>query len=131
MSPGAMPPRTIAWLVHAYTSIGLVCAAVMAALIVRGGDTSFRWAFGLMILATVIDATDGRLARRVKVRDVLPQFDGSVLDNVIDFQTYTALPLLLIWRADLLGGDLGWVLLLPLVSSACGFSPAHAKTGDG
>ena len=104
---------------------------MIAALIVRGDDTSCRWAFALMILATAIDATDGRLARRVNVRDVLPEFDGSVLDNLIDFQTYTALPLLLVWRTGLLGGNLDWVLLLPLVSSAWGFSHTHAKTADG
>ena len=33
-----------AWLVHLYTALGLVCAAGMAVLIVRGGDASFRWA---------------------------------------------------------------------------------------
>ena len=47
-----------AWLVHAYTALGLVCAAAMAALIVIGGDDAFRAVFVLMVAATVIDATD-------------------------------------------------------------------------
>ncbi len=120
-----------AWLVHLYTAMGLVCAAGMAVLIVRGGDASFRGAFFLMMLATAIDATDGWLARRARVKDVLPGFDGGALDNLIDFQTYVTLPLLLLWRADSLPGSLAWLLLLPLLAAAYGFSQVNVKTADG
>lgn len=120
-----------AWLVHLYTGMGLVCAAGIAVLIVRGGDQAFRLAFMLMMVATAIDATDGWFARRAKVKDVLPGFDGRALDDLIDFHTYTTLPLLLIWRADILPGPLAWILLLPLLASAYGFSQVNAKTDDG
>jgi phosphatidylcholine synthase len=120
-----------AWLVHLYTGLGLVCAAAIAVLIVRGGDHEFRLAFFLMMVATLIDATDGWFARRARVKEVLPQFDGGALDNLIDFHTYTSLPLLLIWRADLLPGSLALVLLLPLLASGYGFSQTNAKTDDG
>ena len=123
--------KIFAWLVHLYTAMGLVCAALIAVLIVRGGDQSFRWSFILMLLATAIDATDGWLARRAHVKEVLPEFDGAALDNLIDFLTYTSLPLLLLWRADVLPGALQWLLLLPLLASAYGFSQLHAKTLDG
>jgi phosphatidylcholine synthase len=123
--------KTLAWLAHLYTAMGLVCAAGMAVLIVRGGDESFRWAFFLMMTATAIDATDGWLARKARVKDVLAGFDGTALDNLVDFHTYTSLPLLLLWRADALPGSLAWLLLLPILSSAYGFSQVHAKTADG
>ena len=123
--------KLLAWLVHLYTALGLVCAAGMAVLIVRGGDVSFRRAFFLMMLATAIDATDGWLARKARVKQVLPGFDGAALDNIIDFQTYTAMPLMLLWRADVLPGDLAWLLLLPLLASAYGFSQVNAKAPDG
>jgi phosphatidylcholine synthase len=123
--------KALAWAAHAYTSLGLVAAAGMAVLIVHGGDRSFRWAFALMMAATAIDATDGWLARRARVKEVLPGFDGRALDDVIDFQTYAALPLLLLWRAGTLPGELAWLLLLPLLSSAYGFSQVQAKTNDG
>ena len=123
--------KLLAWLVHLYTALGLVCAAGMAVLIVRGGDASFRGAFLLMMLATAIDATDGWLARRARVKEVLPGFDGRALDDVIDFHTYTSMPLLLLWRADILPGSLAWLLLLPLLSSAYGFSQVNVKTPDG
>ena len=129
-----VPPKTrvaFAWLAHLYTAMGFVCAAGIAVLIVRGGDESFRWAFLLMMIATAIDATDGWLARRARVKEVLPGFDGSALDNLIDFHTYTSLPLLLLWRADALPGAAAWLLLLPLLASGYGFSQVNAKTDDG
>jgi phosphatidylcholine synthase len=123
--------KTLAWLVHLYTAMGLVCAAGMAVLIVRGDDASFRLAFLLMMLATAVDATDGWLARKARVKETLPGFDGAALDNLIDFQTYTTLPLLLVWRAGVLPGQLAWLLLLPLLASAYGFSQVNVKTADG
>jgi len=94
-----MAARLAAWLVHCYTAAGLVAAAGMAVLIVRGGDQSFRWAFVLMVTATVIDSTDGWLARKARVKEVLPEFDGRTLDDLTDFHTYTSMPLFLMWRA--------------------------------
>jgi phosphatidylcholine synthase len=123
--------KLFAWLVHLYTALGFVCAAAIAVLVVIGGDESFRWAFFLMMIATAIDATDGWLARRAHVKEVLPRFDGAALDNLIDFHTYTSLPLLLLWRADVLPGAAAWLLLLPLLASAYGFSQVNAKTDDG
>ena len=120
-----------AWLAHLYTALGLVCAAGIAVLIVRGDDSSLRTAFLLMMIATAIDATDGWLARKASVKKVLPGFDGSALDNLIDFHTYTSLPLLLVWRAGVLTDGLAWLLLLPLLASAYGFSQVNAKTDDG
>jgi phosphatidylcholine synthase len=124
--------RTLsAWLVHLYTAMGFVCAAGIAVLIVRGGDASFRSAFFLMMIATAIDATDGWLARRADVKNVLPRFDGRALDDLIDFHTYSSLPLLLVWRAGVLPDGLAWLLLLPLLASAYGFSQVDAKTDEG
>jgi phosphatidylcholine synthase len=125
-----MLAKTLAWSAHAYTATGLVCAAAMVPLIVQGGDQAFRLAFLLMAAATVIDATDGWLARKVRVAEILPGFDGRRLDDLIDFQTYTCLPLALIWRADLLTAPLQPWLLAPLVASAYGFSQVGAKTDD-
>ena len=126
-----MTPRILAWLVHAYTAAGLVAAAGMAVLIARGGDESFRGAFLLMVVATAIDSTDGWLARKARVKEVLPGFDGRTLDDLTDFHTYTSMPLFLIWRAEILPGALAWLLLLPLLASAYGFSRSDAKTDDG
>jgi phosphatidylcholine synthase len=122
--------KILAWSVHCYTALGLVAAAAIAVFIVRGDEQSFGWAIALMIFATFIDSTDGWLARRARVEAVLPQFDGRRLDDIIDFQTYTSLPILFIWRAKILPDHLSWLLLVPLLASLYGFSQANAKTED-
>src|SRR5437762_1265774 len=110
-----MKARALAWGVHFFTSFGLIAAAGIAVLIVKGGDDSFRAAFALMWIATSIDALDGTLARLARVHVVLPEFDGRRLDDLIDFQTYTSLPLLLIWRAGILPDGWSALLLFPLL----------------
>ena len=122
--------KLLAWCVHLYTASGLVAAAGMAFFIVRGDTEAFRWTIALMIVATFIDATDGTLARRWRVKEILPGFDGRKLDDIVDFQTYTSLPLLFIWRTGVLPEHLSWWLLLPLLASAYGFSQSDAKTED-
>jgi phosphatidylcholine synthase len=123
--------RLLAWCVHLYTALGLACASGMAVLILQGDDASFLGAFWLMILATLIDATDGTLARMIHIKEVLPGFDGRRLDDIVDFLTYVALPLLLIWQAGLVPEGLAWCLVLPLLASAYGFCQVSAKTDDG
>lgn len=121
----------LAWSVHLYTGLGLVAAAMMVVNIFRGDPDSIQAAFAWMLLACAIDGTDGFLARRFEVKKVVPQFDGRKLDDLVDFHTYTTIPLLLIWRAGLLPpGMEGW-LLLPLLASAYGFCQVEAKTADG
>jgi phosphatidylcholine synthase len=111
--------------------MGLVMAAGIALLIIRGDEQAFYCAFTLMLVATLIDATDGWLARCAKVKELLPNFDGRRLDDIIDFQTYTSLPLLLLWRAEILPKGSEALLLLPLIASAYGFCQTSAKTDDG
>lgn len=123
--------KLLGWCVHAYTALGLVAAAGIAVAIIDGQPAGYRLAFVLMLVATLIDATDGALARAVRVKEVLPGFDGRRLDDLIDFQTYTSLPLLLIWCAELIPSAYQAWLLVPLLASAYGFCQVHAKTADG
>ena len=83
--------KVLAWCVHGYTALGLVAAAWIAVLIFDDQPASYRYAFLLMLIATIIDATDGTLARAIKIKEVLPHFDGRRLDDLIDFQTYTSI----------------------------------------
>jgi phosphatidylcholine synthase len=128
--PGRLA-RVLAWSVHFYTALGLVAAAAIAVLLVQGGPAAIRGSFVLMLVATLIDATDGTLARWINIKKVLPQFDGRRLDDLTDFLTYTFLPLLLVWRARLLPAGWDWILLVPLLASAYGFCQADVKTDDG
>ena len=122
--------KLLCWLVHLYTALGLVAAAGMAVLILRGDAAVVRDVFALMLVATVIDSSDGVLARRARVKEFLPGFDGRRLDDLIDFLTYAVLPLLLLYRLDIPHGFTAW-LLCPLLASAYGFCQSSIKTDDG
>ncbi len=123
--------QAMAWGIHFYTALGLVLSAAIAVLLYEGGPNAFRLSFVLMAVATIIDATDGTLARKIRIKEVLPNFDGRKLDDITDFLTYTTLPLLLIWRAGLLPVGTEWCLVFPLLASAYGFCQCEAKTADG
>jgi phosphatidylcholine synthase len=123
--------RAAAWAVHAYTASGLVLAGLAAVLVVDGSPDALRRALLLLALATAVDASDGWLARRAGVAARLPGFDGRRLDDIVDFHTYTSVPLLLVWRSGVLPDAQAAWLLLPLLASAYGFAQADAKTPDG
>lgn len=129
--PHGLAIRLVAWAVHALTAAGLALAAFATIMIVRGDDASLRAALLALLVATVIDAVDGSLARSARVVDVLPGIDGRTLDDIVDFHTYTSVPLFLLWRIDALPSAWSWLLLAPLLASAYGFSRTHAKTPDG
>src|SRR6188472_3836869 len=74
--------RFLGWCVHAYTGLGLVCAALIVVLLFRGGHDAFRLSMLIMFVATLIDATDGTLARLVHIKKAVPSFDGRRLDDL-------------------------------------------------
>jgi len=121
--------RRRAWGVHLYTGSGAVLA--LLALDAIGRD-AFGAAFTWMAIAMFIDCTDGTLARRARVKQVLPQFDGSKLDDIIDYLNYVLVPVVLVVRAGLLPGHAFALLVasLPLLASGYGFCQAAAKTPD-
>jgi phosphatidylcholine synthase len=86
----------------------------------------FRAAFMYLVVATFVDATDGLLARTLKVKERLPHFDGARLDDIVDYLTYVFVPVLIVWQANLVPVvfPIGAAMLL---SSAYGFSHAHSK----
>lgn len=115
----------MAWLAHLYTAsgAGMALAAVLA---LEAGDlrATFLW----LVLATVVDATDGVLARALQVKARLPWFDGATLDNIVDFLTYVFVPALIVVKAGLVPPGLALPIgAAMLVASGYGFSRADAK----
>ena len=94
-------------------------------------DGRFRAAFLWMIAATIVDGTDGALARLARVKEATPSFDGARLDDIVDYLTFVFLPILLLYQAGHLPP--GWGLAVSagvLLSSGYGFASADAKTSD-
>ena len=117
-----------AWLVHLYTASGFVLAFLAAQSAI---DHDFRTAFLYLAAQVFVDATDGMLARAVRVSERLPWFSGSKLDDLVDYLTYVFVPALIVWRALLVVDP--WTNVVPwamLLSSGYGFSHMKAKTSD-
>lgn len=90
-------------------------------------DGYFQEALWILAAAVLIDSIDGSLARITDVDTYAPAIDGALLDNIIDFITWTMAPLLWIYatmRIPL------WVLLICAISSGFGFTNKRAKTPD-
>ena len=117
------------WCVHAYTTTGVVLAMLVVMAAWEGDTTRALW---LGLIALIIDGTDGMLARWVDVHRHLPGFDGALLDNIVDYLTYTFAPMFLLWSGGFLGTGFTATLLavIPLVASAYQFCRADAKTDD-
>jgi len=78
-----------------------------------------------------IDATDGWLARRLRVAERLPWFDGAKLDDIVDYLSYAFIPALVVWRVPLVPAAVALpVAAAILLSSAFGFNRRDAKTAD-
>ena len=125
-----MKRRVIAaWAVHLYTASGAVLGFLGLEAI---AGRHYGWAFLWMAVATLIDATDGTLARRARVKQVLPHFDGARLDDIVDYLNYVVVPVVLVYDAGLIPhGAVGLaVASFPLLASAYGFCQLAAKTDD-
>jgi phosphatidylcholine synthase len=118
----------LAWLVHLYTALGAI-VAFFAILLIE--QSRFEHAFWLMALSVAIDASDGTLARAARVKELIPEFDGDRLEDIVDYANYVIVPSLFLLRADLLPQqDSLWLAALPLIASAYGFCQKEAKTAD-
>ncbi len=115
------------WVAHVYTATGTVWALLATAMTFAH---NFRAAFIYLIVATFVDSTDGVLARAFRVKERLPQFDGALLDNIIDYMTYVFVPALIVWQADLVPAAFP-VCAAMLMSSAYGFAHSAAKVESG
>lgn len=118
----------LAWLAHAYTCLGLVSGGLTLA---AGSRGDVRGAFFWMLIALLIDATDGPLARVLRAEEALPHIDGALLDNLTDFLNYVVCPVYLLFALGMLPKKALAVGAVPLVASAWGFSRRDAKGGDG
>ncbi len=118
--------RRAAGAVHAYTASGSVLALLMVHFAYQGRVETVLW---LLLAAMWVDGTDGMLARRFRVKEVLPGFDGSLLDNIVDYMTYVLVPMALLWANGYLPGGVwgGVVASTPMLASCVQFCRTDAK----
>lgn len=118
--------RVRAYGVHLLTASGII-PALLAAIEIAAAQPRPVLVFGLLAAAVVIDAIDGPLARAWDTKSRANLIDGRKIDDIVDYITYTFIPLLLVWR-------MGWVpepaaawVAPAMLASLMGFANVSAK----
>lgn len=120
--------RIIGWLIHAFTASG-ACMGLFALYAIYHHD--WLLAFWFMSAAIFIDAIDGMFARMIGIKEVIPEIDGGLLDNIVDFFNYTLVPCFFLMVTDLLPEYWRFLCIAIITfSSAYQFTQVDAKTTD-
>ena len=123
---GTTAQRLRAYAVHVYTASG-VALAFLAALEMTRPQPDARYIFLLLFGTVFIDATDGPFARRWEVKRWAAKIDGRTIDDLVDYLTFTFLPLMLMARMQWLPEPV-WLWVVPaLIASLFGFANRDAK----
>ena len=123
-----MTPQTRALGVHLFTATGAVFAmlAMLAAV-----DGKWSLMFLWLVVAFAVDGLDGPMARKFDVKTYAPEFDGVLLDLIIDYLTYVFIPAFALFKSGLMGGWTGWASIIVITfASAMYFADTRMKTKD-
>lgn len=124
----AISHRVIGWLVHAFTACGALAGLFSLDAIYHQHPVAALW---WMVVAILIDAVDGMFARQIHIKTAVPQINGELLDNIVDFFTYTLVPCFFLMQTNLLPGYLRLPCVVAIVfASSYQFTQIDAKTED-
>ncbi|MEO1346180.1 MAG: CDP-alcohol phosphatidyltransferase family protein [Pseudomonadota bacterium] len=114
--------------VHLFTATGAVFAMLaMLAAVDEKWSLMFLW----LVVAFFVDGIDGPLARHYEVKRYAPQFDGNLLDMIIDYLTYIFIPAFALFKSGLLPGWTGWVAIIIITfTSVMYLADTRMKTKD-
>jgi phosphatidylcholine synthase len=128
--PASAAGRLRGYAVHLLTASGVVCAFLATAEVCAPAPRP-RVVFLWLALQVLIDAVDGPLVRAWHVKRVVPNIDGRRIDDIVDYLTYTFIPLLLIWRMGWVPQPAGAWVAPAMVASLFGFANTAAKDEAG
>lgn len=119
----------VAWAVHAFTA-SAACFGILT--LIKIYQHNYILALWLMAITIVIDAVDGTLARLVGVKCVLPNIDGTLLDNIVDYLNYVITPCFFLFvKSDMLPEKYQLLIIVAItMTSSYQFCQADAKTPD-
>ena len=124
----SMTVRLAALSVHLLTATGAVFAMLaMLEAVQQDWSMMFLW----LVVAFAVDGIDGPLARKADVKNNAPEFDGVLLDLIIDYLTYVFIPAFALFSSGLMDGWSGWVMIILVTFfSALYFADTRMKTRD-
>jgi phosphatidylcholine synthase len=112
------------------TASGVVCAFLATAEVCSATPRPkivFLW----LALQVLIDAVDGPLVRAWHVKAIVPWINGRTIDDLVDYLTYTFVPLLLVWRMGWVPQPAGLWVAPAMMASLFGFANTGAKDEAG
>lgn len=123
-----MTPKIRALSVHLLTATGAVFAMLaMLAAVDSRWDLMFLW----LVVAFFVDGIDGPLARHYDVKKNAAEFDGLLLDLIIDYLTYVFIPAFALFKSGLMDGWTGlFAIILITFTSVMYFADTRMKTKD-
>jgi phosphatidylcholine synthase len=117
-----------AFSVHILTASGSFLAFLG---VVAAAEHRFVDMFWWLGLALAVDGIDGPIARKVRVKEVLPNWSGDTLDNVIDYVTYVLLPAFALYQSGMIGEPWSFFAAGAIVmSSAIYYADMGMKTDE-
>src|SRR5262249_34987527 len=117
-APAGRARHLAAWGVHLLTATSGPAGLIALLAPIRGDASTTIW---WLTYAGAVDAIDGTFARAVRVKEILPYFDGTLLDNIVDYLTYVVVPAVFLVQMHLLPGPTAVPLAVAItLSSAYG-----------
>lgn len=123
-----MKTKPAAFLVHLLTGSG-AALALLALIAATRGDWPVM--FGWLVVALIVDGVDGPLARKVDVKQNASNWDGVILDMVVDYLTYVFIPAYALLYTGLLPWNVAMVAALFIaLTGAMYFADVRMKADD-
>jgi phosphatidylcholine synthase len=123
-----MRTKPLAFSVHLLTASG---AAFGLMALVAATTADWRLMFGWLGIALIADGIDGPLARRVDVKQNAPNWDGVLLDLVVDYLTYVFIPAYALIYTGILPWHVGLLAALFIaLTGAMYFADVRMKAED-
>lgn len=121
-------PQLRAFSVHILTASGSFLAFLSIVAASEGRWNEMFWWLGLALL---VDGIDGPIARKLRVKEVLPTWSGETLDNIIDYVTYVIIPAFALYQRGFMGEGLSFLSgAIIVVTSAIYYADTGMKTKE-
>ena len=124
------PPNNvlIAFSVHIFTASGAFWAFMA---LVAAAENQFNVMWFWLGIALLVDGVDGPLARYFKVKELLPEWSGEMLDSIIDYVTFVLIPAFALYQTGFM--EEGWSFVcaaLIVCTSAIYYADTRMKSRD-
>ena len=116
-------PQAKAFSVHVLTASGSFLAFLSIVAASEGRYVAMWWWLGL---ALFVDGIDGPIARKLQVKEILPNYSGDLLDCIIDYITYVLIPAFALYQSGFMGEGLSFLSAAIIVITAAIY---YADTG--